>query len=204
MIRAIKTRLKAWLSPKYKYLNRFHIAPGAVVIDLGANVGEVSEYFLNRGAVVHAYEPNPHAYEVLHHRLHKNSRIHLHQAAVSNTTGTAKLWLHRDHQGEEVKFSQAGSLKAEKNNLSSDFIEVPVTDIKAVLGAHDHIALLKIDIEGGEYDIMDEVLAQAHKIDHILLETHEKKSEAFRLRNDELLKAIAASGHGQKICLDWF
>lgn len=200
----LKTTIKHAVSPKYAYLRRFAVGRGDVVIDLGANVGEVSEYFLNRGADVHAYEPNPHASAVLLRRLGRRKNLRFYPEAVSDFAGRSKLYLHRDHEGAEVEFSQAGSLRSEKKNLCDDFIEVPVADIREVLGAHDRIALLKIDIEGGEYDIMDEVLRQIGKIDHVLLETHEKKSEAFKQKNDLLLENIARAGAGAKIYTDWF
>jgi hypothetical protein len=73
-----------------------------------------------------------------------------------------------------------------------------------VLEAHRHIRLIKIDIEGGEYDIMDQILSQADKIDYILLETHERKSEAFMKKNEELLEKIKYSGAAHKIFTDWF
>ena len=41
-----------------------------------------------------------------------------------------------------------------------------VIDIADLLKQHNHIRLLKIDIEGGEYDIMDEVLKSGKKIDY--------------------------------------
>lgn len=204
MMRAIKKRIKFLISPKYKYLDRFQISSGDVVIDLGANVGEVAEYFLLKDAQVYAYEPNTHAYAILQKRLHNDPRAHLHASAVSNFNGTSKLWLHNKHDESEVEFSQAGSLQAEKSNVGDDFIEVDVLDIKDVLKAHDHIRLIKIDIEGGEYEIIDDLLAAADKIDYILLETHGHKNEAFREKEIDLQGKISASPHKDKIFTDWF
>ena len=199
MIRLIKTRIKHFVSPKYAYLRRFEIRSGDIVLDFGANVGEVSEYFLNKGASVYAYEPNQHAACVLLNRHGRKKKLNFNSAAVSNFNGKSKLFLHHKH-----KESQAGSLKPEKDNLCEDFIEVDVVDIRDVLKAHEHIRLIKIDIEGGEYDIMDEILSNADKIDYILLETHERKSDAFMKKNEDLLKKISYSGAAHKIFTDWF
>lgn len=204
MIRFFKNKVKYLISPKYAYLKRFDAGCGDVVVDLGANVGEVSEYFCAKGAKVYAYEPNPHAFDVLSRRLGQKSNVFLHKAAVSNFTGSSKLWLHENHKDSEVGFSQSGSLQAEKENVSDDSVEVDVLNIKGVLDQHESIKILKIDIEGGEYDIMDEVLSQCHKIDHVLLETHEKKSPIFQEKNEFLLKNIRASGFAEKIHTDWF
>lgn len=204
MLRALKVKAKHHLSPKFAYLRQFTIRPGDVVVDLGANVGEVCEYFLARKAAVHAYEPNPHAFAVLKERTGRNPRITLYPFAVSNYEGRADLWLHQQHRDSEVVYSQGGSLQKEKDNVGEDSLAVEVRHIRDVLNMHDRIRLLKIDIEGGEYDIMDEVLAQAGKIDHILLETHENKSTAFREKHEQMMAAIAASGHADKIYTDWF
>ena len=173
------------------------------MIDLGANVGEVSEYFLAKGATVHAYEPNPYAYNLLEKRLGKKHNIVLHKSAVSNFDGRSMLWLHHRHDENEVMFSQAASLKSEKENVSEDAVEVMVENIDNVLAAHDKIKLIKIDIEGGEYDIMDSVIASADKIDYVLLETHEKKNKAFQEKNDLLMQKIDHAGLRDKIYLDW-
>ncbi len=204
MLRAVKQVVKEFVSPKYAYLRRFDIRPGDVVIDLGANVGEVAEYFLRRGAKVYAYEPNDHAFEVLKKRVGGNEDVTLHQAAVSNYSGSAKLWLHENHTDSEVMFSQAGSLQAEKSNVSEEYLEVAVSDIAEVLAAHEYIKLIKIDIEGGEYDIMDCVLDNADKIDHILLETHGGKHKGFAEKEVQLQEKISRSPHKNKIYTDWF
>ena len=204
MIRALKKSIKYVVSEKYIYLRQFSVNAGDIVIDLGANVGEISEYFVAKGAIVKAYEPNPHAFKILEKRLAKKKNITLYQSAVSNFTGTSNLYLFKDHMVDEVKFSQASSLQAEKENVSEDSVEVDVVNIKDILAEHDKIKLIKIDIEGGEYDIMDDIIDNIEKIDHVLLETHEKKNKAFRKKNDLLLAKIKDRGLENKIYMDWF
>lgn len=204
MLQQLKYLVKNVVSDKYKYLNRYTINNGDIVIDLGANVGEVSAYFANRGATVYAYEPNPHAYAVLQKRLGKNQKIKLHNEAVSDHAGIAKLWLHENHKESEVKFSQGASLQKDKSNVSEDYVEVPVSDISKILGAHDHIKLMKVDIEGGEYDIIDTILENADKIDHILLETHGEKHASFAEKEKELQSKIKNSPYSEKFETDWF
>ena len=204
MTRYLKTRLKHLISPKYRYLSRFRVTPGDVVIDLGANVGEVSEYFLGRGAKVYAYEPNSHAFEILKKRTGHRPGITLIPAAVSNFTGQSKLYLHQSHAEGEVNFSQGSTLRAEKSNVGEDYLSVDVIHINDLLKAHDHIRILKIDIEGGEYEIMDEILKNISKIDYVVLETHENKGEGFMQKHEAMLATIKAAGAEDKIFMDWF
>lgn len=197
--RALIRLLKHGLSPKFCYLRKFAVQGGDVVIDLGANVGEVSEYFLARGADVHSFEPNPYAFEILKQRA---SKARLYQAAVSNYNGQAKLWLHNQHNESEIVFSQSGSLQKEKQNVSEDSVGVEVIDIETILEHHPRIKLIKIDIEGGEYDIMPTILRNIDRIDYVLLETHGAKNPAFAAREAELMSAI--SPYKDKIFTDWF
>jgi FkbM family methyltransferase len=203
-VKNIKIALKHLFSPRYKYLRRYEINPGDIVIDLGANVGQETEYFLRKKAEVFAYEPNPHAFSQLQKNAGSYDKARLFPKAVSNYNGKSQLFLHRDHGKSEVEYSQASSLRGEKNNLSGDNVEVEIIDIRDVLAAHKKIRLLKIDIEGGEYDIMDAVLENANKIDYILLETHEAKYPEFREKGEILQKKIQESPYKNRICTDWF
>ncbi len=200
----ITIAVKHLLSPRYKYLRKYTIGPNDIVIDLGANVGQETAFFLRKKAEVHAYEPNPHAFSQLEKNTRAYDKVRIHHKAVSNYNGKSKLFLHRDHGKSELAYSQASSLRGEKNNLSADHVEVDVIDIREVLAPHPKIRLLKIDIEGGEYDIMDTVLEHAGKIDHVLLETHEKKYPEFREKGEILQKKIDQSPYKNRICTDWF
>jgi len=204
MLREIKLFLKQFLTPKFRYLNQFKISKGDTIIDLGANVGEVMEYFLKKGAIVHGYEPNAHAFKVLNQRVGAKTGAYIYQSGVSNFAGKSKLYLHENHGESEIGFSQAGSMCADKSNVSDDYLEIDVQDIAAVLDAHDHIRVLKIDIEGGEYDIADAIIERADKIDYILLETHGDKNPEFAAKEVALMAKIAASPHKDKFYTDWF
>ena len=54
---AIKVSLK-----NGEYLN-INFSPGDIMIDCGANIGDVSAPFAALGATILAYEPNQHAYQ---------------------------------------------------------------------------------------------------------------------------------------------
>lgn len=204
MLRFVKTRIKYLVSGKYAYLKTLAIGKGKLVIDLGANVGEVTEFCLACGAVVHAYEPNPYAFEVLKKRVGRYRSAILYQKAVAAKAGKMPLFLHEQHRKSEVMYSQGGSLIAGKANVGTDSVEVEVAAIADILAAHDHIDLLKVDIEGAEYDILPTIMAQAEKIGTILLETHENKGADFAEKHEAFLKALEDCPHKNKFRLDWF
>jgi len=204
MIKAIKYYVKTLVLPKYKYLNKFSIHNGDIIIDLGANVGEVTEFYARKKALVYSYEPNPHAFSILNRKFQHYKNVFLHNEAVSNYTGKAKLWLHENHGVSEIGFSQGSSLQADKINVGKEYIDVNVSHISDILANHKHIKLLKVDIEGGEYDIIDDILANADKIDHVLLETHGDKNPSFEKKEIELQQKISQSDYKEKFYTDWF
>ncbi|HEX5150783.1 MAG TPA: FkbM family methyltransferase [Parafilimonas sp.] len=86
----------------------------------------------------------------------------------------------------------SGSLLSHQNVNDNDIVTVPVkkfTDITNELG-HERIDLLKIDIEGSEYETLDSILASPIYIRQILLEIHERFFEDGRSKTRKLIKAL--------------
>ena len=49
-----------------KYDRIFHaLKKGEIAIDCGVNIGHYTEVMARKGATVHAFKPNPHAFKVL-------------------------------------------------------------------------------------------------------------------------------------------
>jgi FkbM family methyltransferase len=137
------------------------------ILDIGANIGITSLDFITRipELIIHAYEPNPITREVLRKNIEVNGlgdRIKLHDQAVGRAPGQLTLHL-GDHSG--IASGYGGSTGREA-------FQVPMIDLNAALPGP--VALLKIDTEGAEGDILEgaspETLAQ---IDQVILEYHE-------------------------------
>jgi FkbM family methyltransferase len=70
----------------------------------------------------------------------------------------------------------SGSMVLHANVKVDNYVKVPMksfADITSVLG-HNHIDLLKIDIEGSEFDVIPSVLETGIYINQILIEVHER------------------------------
>ena len=105
-------------------------------------------------------------------RFRKNLKIKIFNVAVSNFTGKTFLYFHKKAKNIS-EFNQRSSLKKEKDGLDIDKkIEVNCVDIKNILDQHNKIDLIKIDIEGSEYEIMPEIIKNKDKIKMVLCETH--------------------------------
>jgi FkbM family methyltransferase len=114
------------------------------IVDLGANVGFSLLHWLHAapGVQVVAYEPHPAHVAALRRNLALNdwtSRVDVRQAAVGTRPATATL-------------SDRGS--SSSLTPGAPGIEVPVVDLYA--DVNGPVDILKVDIEGAEYELLDD------------------------------------------------
>ena len=180
---------------------------GHLVIDAGANIGRMSFILGLRGATVHAFEPNPVAFDALSRTLKQWPNITVHNAAVSDRDGEASLFLHEQHKENEVVFSTGSSLKAEKTNvLQNDSVSVQTVDLARFIDDLPRpVHLLKMDIEGAEVDVIPHLVSKRSfdRIKNAVVETHEIKNPPLREPTEAMRKMIQDAGLSQKVRLDW-
>jgi FkbM family methyltransferase len=192
---------KAYINSK---LDELGIGKGDVVVDLGANIGLFSECCLDRGAKVYAYEPNPLAAAELVRRLGKNESLDFHQAAVSEKSGKMKLFFHKHHEVHPLHMSESSSLYGDKVNVSTDYHEVDCIAIEDVLTPLTKISLVKVDVEGAEYELADGIISNIGKIDKVVMETHAARIPSLNKRHEELVARVESDPLlKQKVLLDW-
>ena len=105
-------------------------------------------------------------------RFKGNKKIKIFNVAISNFSGKTFLYFHQKAKNI-FEFNQRSSLKKEKDGLDENKkIEVDCINIKEILNQHNKIDLIKIDIEGSEYDIMPEIIKNKNKVKMVLCETH--------------------------------
>ncbi len=156
-----------------KLLNLEHINKDSIILDIGANIGDVTNVMINEyNPHIYCYEPNISCYNYMTRRFKKYSKIKIFNVAVSNFTGKAFLYFHEKAKNIS-EFNERSSLKKEKDGLDiNKKIEVDCVNIKEILDQHNKIDLIKIDIEGSEYEVMPEIIKNKDKIKMVLCETH--------------------------------
>lgn len=129
------------------------IREGDLCFDVGANVGNRTEVFLELGARVVAVEPQPSCMKKLQDRHAGNSRVTLAAVALGERDGEGELLI-----GDTDTVSSMSSEWIERvrdtgrfgENEWTSSVRVPVTTLERLIREHGRPAFIKIDVEGYE------------------------------------------------------
>lgn len=132
------------------------VKAGQTVVDVGANIGYYSVLFghlVGRAGRVFAYEANPHIIPILMDNLSVN---YLHEwcrvinKAAYSSEGTIVFHCSKRFVGNSSIHKQ-GEEYFENYVDNIETVEVPSEPLDSLLDHVQHVDLIKIDIEGGEY-----------------------------------------------------
>ena len=162
-------------------------------MDLGANVGMFSTFASRLSQRVLAFEPLPANYEQLRRNAGTRPNVTLLRQAVAGEPGTLRIY-----RAAHPKLGGTPSAYREGNQLlSDDFDEAPATTLDAVFEEHgvDRCDLLKIDVEGSEYELLraasDATLARIQRIHG---EYHDVRADDPGTRIDAFAGWLRAKG----------
>lgn len=153
---------------------------GDTVLDFGGFEGAWAEHaYAHNHPEIHIFEPHPVFAADIEKRFAGREKVHCHTMALGSADGILELSDDGDASSSHVS---AGSAVSGKIRKAGDFlsqIEPPV-------------ALAKINIEGGEYDLLP-ALEQAGWLQHIkvLQIQFHLYSEADIARRDEIRRSLA-------------
>lgn len=140
--------------PSVRFIRRV-IAPGDTVADVGAQIGYITLAMatLAPGKItVHAFEPEPLNIQRLRNNIALNPGVDVRivEKAVSDADGAIRLYLSKDHNAGTHSTISGGS------NVSDDFVEIPAVTLDHYVQEQriSALRLIKIDVEGGEYEVI--------------------------------------------------
>ncbi len=156
--------LGQWETETFDVLDKY-IVPGKSFIDIGAWCGILSIYAAKIGAIVYSVEPDQISFDELYLNMVENNfpqKWDTHNIAISNKNGKANLNSMSNAFGNsESSLMERGIIDGEK--------EVNTQTIGEYIRVQEiiNICLIKIDIEGGEYLLInDETLDTLKKCDY--------------------------------------
>jgi len=177
-------------------LESIKIEKDDIVIDCGANVGAVTDFFYERGARIFAFEPNIHAYNILNNKYQNSPTVTCYNKAVAESAlcGKMKLYLHEHASTNQIIYSTGSSLVPDKVNVNEEeYLTVEVISLcDFIKSLKEPVRVLKVDIEGAEIALLNEMIDRdmARNIPYIFVETHEKKIPSIVSATEQLRQRI--------------
>jgi len=170
-------------------LNKLNSNSTVYSVGLGYDITFDTELIQEHGLQVHGFDPTPKSIDYLEkHEL--PYQFKLHKYGISNLDGTQIFHPpidpnHVSHSTEKRKESSGQSIEVEMKTLTS---------VMKQLG-HDSIDLIKMDIEGSEYAVLDEICQYGIKVGQILVEFHHHFGEIQVRETKKSVKALNEAGY---------
>lgn len=186
------------------------------IVDVGAHAGFFSMYCrsLNKKVKIYAVEPEPANLKLLKQHLAENKifGVEIIAGALAGGSGERKLFLSNDsHNHFVIPTEMEGSLSSGVRDSSAPHGSAQndnkILKIKALSFTDfckknkiTKISLLKMDIEGGEYEVFENMSADDFAmVNYIILEYHTSNKFVGRLSYKQIEEKLRVNGFGVQI-----
>jgi FkbM family methyltransferase len=155
--RKARLRMRTAKDKKFSQFYSQFVPPGALVFDVGANLGNRSKLFLDLGAEVVAFEPQKYCADFLEETLGRNRRFHLVREALGSQIGTRTMFIADGHVLSSLSqewigaVSGSGRFSAQQWKRKED---VSVTSLEEAIKQFGLPQFIKIDVEGFELEVV--------------------------------------------------
>ncbi len=161
--------------------------PGDLVADIGGNIGAFAMLAASRGARVRSYEPDPGSFAHMERNTAKWD-VECHRAAViAGDLDTVQLYV-----GPRNTRNTLVGKDAKSGQDLDDHVDVPAIRLAEVL--RDPVDLLKLDVEGGEFELLRAEPHVLRRAKRIIAEVHTVLGD-----EEALLAHVRAAGFDARL-----
>ncbi len=161
----------------------YDLGPGSIVFDVGGYTGQwASDIHAMYGCTVHVFEPVPAFADAIARRFARNPRIVVHPFGLGASNGEIALAVDADRSSA---FRDGGTAVTGRIVAAADFL---------ASGDFPRVDLLKVNIEGGEYDLLEHLLREGlmGRFQDVQVQFHDFFPEAAA-RRERIQAGLAAS-----------
>jgi len=138
-----------------KFIKRTIDAGFSTVLDIGANIGDYSEFALNNGAKkIISIEPNPVCFAVLEKKFAHLSNVRLFNVAITDQEGLFDLRVPSIDGHGEGSLHDEVSREITKAGVNYSVKGVRLSELLIPLSS---AGLIKIDVEGSEFEVLKQL-----------------------------------------------
>ena len=167
------------------------LTPGGIAYCFGVGEDVTLELALIDliGLEVHAFDPTPRAVEWLGHQV-VPAGFHHHPIGVAGSDGTASF-------APSDSPTNPSFTLLERSGGPTDLVECEVRKLSSLakLYGHRQLHLLKLDVEGAEYQAIDDLLESGLEVKQILVEFHHRFRNVGRAQTGRAVKQLYDAGY---------
>ena len=197
-LRSFDKEIKRWFGDDGDNTLRldYNLTPESIVFDLGGYKGDFTEKIFEKySCYVYLFEPSVPFYTACVERFARNPKIMCFNFALSDFEGDTLISDSADASSlvSEVIAGQPHTEKVKVKIFKNTLDELGI----------DHIDLAKINIEGGEYNVLPHLMESQsiHKIKNLQIQFHNFVKNAERQRSD-IRKRLSLT-HENTWCYDF-
>ncbi|GIX17764.1 MAG: hypothetical protein KatS3mg119_1950 [Rhodothalassiaceae bacterium] len=170
-----------------------------ICLDVGANRGQFAARMRRYGfrGVIHSFEPIPEAFGELASRAARDKKWFAHQLALGCTQGEAPFFLAANDQTSSLHRPTSLNLESTPTARTQRMLKVQVCRLDQVLedlGLDPSRCFLKLDVQGGEADVLAGAEGALGQIPLIQLETSFEPLYENERSFSDLLAYLKAAG----------
>lgn len=185
---------KKWYGNSY---GGFYVCPDSITnksvvysIGIGEDISFDLDLIKKHDCNVFGFDPTPKSIKWINNFPNCPSNFFFFKYGIADRSGVIDFYLPKNTEyvsGSFVAQNNINKLNKIKVNMKS------FQDITNALG-HSKIDILKMDIEGAEYNVLDNILESSIPIGQILIEFHERFFENGKDKTIEAIKKLKENG----------